>query len=115
MNYSIRTLLDRYQRNPVPIGLASQYVYDEEIDTDVISKTYQDEQYETIYPSGHAPDLTDISDARDELRAIKKEEKSKRVARSRQRKSEEDQKSRIEASESQQPLTNGGNGEQVEK
>lgn len=113
MNYSIRTLLDRYQRNPVPIGLASYYVYDEEIDTDVISKTYQDEEYETIYASGHAPDLTDISDARDELRAIKKSEKSKRVARDRERQRKENQKSRIEASQSQQSLTNGGNGEQV--
>lgn len=115
MNFSIRTLLERYQRNPVPIDLASHYVYDEEIETDEISKTYQDEKYETIYSSGHAPDLTDISDARDELRAIKKAEKSKRLARDRHRKREEHQKSRIEASQPGQSPTNGGNGEQVEK
>ncbi len=115
MNYSIRTLLDRYQRNPVPIGLASHYVYDEEIETDEISKTYQDEEYETIYPSGHAPDLTDISDARDELRSIKKAENSKRMARDRERKRKENQKPRIEDPKSQQSPINGGNGEQVEK
>lgn len=90
MNYSIRTLLERYQRNPAPVDLSDSYEYDEVIDTDVLHKNYESENFETVFSPDHVRDLTDISDAKRELRQIQEEEKRKRVERSRHRKTQTD-------------------------
>lgn len=115
MNYSIRTLLDRYQRNPIPVDMSSKCEYDEQIDTEVLRNNFDDEKFDTIFPSGHAPDLTDISDARNELLALKKAERSKRMARTLPRKSSQDPQSGIEDPKSGEPASHVGDSEQVKK
>lgn len=115
MNYSIRTLLDRYQRNPAPVDLSDRLEYDEVIDTDEIKKNYEEEIYDSPFEAAHVRDLTDISDAKRELREIKKEEKRKRMERDRLRKAQANKASREQGQQSKQSPTSVGDGESPQK
>lgn len=113
MNYSIRTLMERYQRNPAPVDLSDRLEYDEVIDTEEIKKNYEEEIYDFPFEAGHVRDLTDISDAKRELREIKKEEKRKRMERDRRRKAQANPPFGEQSQQPQQSPTSVGDGKQA--
>ena len=103
-NYSVRTLLDRYQRGVYPPGVdhSDIMVYDEELDESVI-RDHQEEEFfsnSKIVDNETPGDLTDIDAVRSELRQIKETEKRKRMERNRYRARQNDPSSGVQ---NQQP------------
>lgn len=118
-NYSVRTLLDRFQRGVYPPGVdhSDSMVYDEELDESVIRDHQQEEFFSNskIVDNETPRDLTDIDTARSELRQIKETEKRKRVERNRYRARQNDPSSGVQNQQPQSPASPRHDGEQKEK